>query len=102
MKGGMGNLMKKAQQMQTDMEKAQQELANLSVTGQAGGDMIKIVMSGKHNVQLVTIEDELFQGDKEMLEDLLAAAMNDAVRQIKVASQDSMAGKIPAGLKLPF
>ena len=102
MKGGMGNLMKKAQQMQADMEKAQQELANLSVTGQAGGDMIKIVMSGKHNVQLVTIEDELFQGDKEMLEDLLAAAMNDAVRQIKVASQDSMAGKIPAGLKLPF
>ena len=102
MKGGMGNLMKKSQQMQTDMEKAQQELANLSVTGQAGGDMIKIVMSGKHNVQLVTIEDELFQGDKEMLEDLLAAAMNDAVRQIKVASQDSMAGKIPAGLKLPF
>ena len=102
MKGGMGNLMKKAQQMQVDMEKAQQKLANLLVTGQAGGDMIKIVMSGKHNVQLVTIEDELFQGDKEMLEDLLAAAMNDAVRQIKVASQDSMAGKIPAGLKLPF
>ena len=102
MKGGMGNLMKKAQQMQTDMEKAQQELANLSVTGQAGGDMIKIVMSGKHNVQLVTIEDELFQGDKEMLEDLLAAAMNDAVRQIKVTSQDSMAGMIPSGMKLPF
>ena len=102
MKGGMGNLMKKAQQMQADMEKAQQELANLSVTGQAGGDMIKIVMSGKHNVQLVTIEDELFQGDKEMLEDLLAAAMNDAVRQIKVTSQDSMAGMIPSGMKLPF
>ena len=102
MKGGMGNLMKKAQQMQADMEKAQQELANLTVTGQAGGGIVKIVMSGEHDVQRINIKDELFQGDKEMLEDLLAAAMNDAVRQIKVASQDSMAGKIPAGLKLPF
>ena len=102
MKGGMGNLMKKAQQMQADMEKAQQELANLKVTGQAGGDMIKIVMTGEHNIQRITIEDELFQGDKEMLEDLLAAAMNDAVRQIKVTSQDSMAGMIPSGMKLPF
>ena len=102
MKGGMGNLMKKAQQMQADMEKAQQELANLIVTGQAGGDMIKIVMTGEHNIQRITIEDELFQGEKEMLEDLLAAAVNDAVRQIKVTSKDSMAGMLPAGMKLPF
>ena len=102
MKGGMGNLMKKAQQMQADMEKAQQKLANLLVTGQAGGGMVKIVMSGEHDVQRINIKDELFQGDKEMLEDLLAAAMNDAVRQIKVTSQDSMAGMIPSGMKLPF
>ena len=102
MKGGMGNLMKKAQQMQADMEKAQQELANLIVTGKAGGDMIKIVMTGEHNIQRITIEDELFQGDKEMLEDLLAAAMNDAVRQIKATSQNSIAGMLPAGMKLPF
>ena len=102
MKGGMSNLMKKAQQMQVDMEKAQQELANLIVTGQAGGGIVKIVMSGEHDVQRINIKDELFQGDKEMLEDLLAAAMNDAVRQIKVTSQDSMAGMIPSGMKLPF
>ena len=102
MKGGMGNLMKKAQQMQADMEKAQQELANLIVTGQAGGDMIKIVMTGEHNIQRITIEDELFQGDKEMLEDLLTLAINDAVRQIKVTSQDNMAGMLPAGINLPF
>ena len=102
MKGGIGNLMKKAQQMQVDMEKAQQELANLIVTGQAGGGIVKIVMSGEHDVQRINIKDELFQGDKEMLEDLLAAAMNDAVRQIKVTSQDSMAGMIPSGMKLPF
>ena len=102
MKGGMGNLMKKAQQMQVDMEKAQQKLANLLVTGQAGGGIVKIVMSGEHDVQRINIKDELFQGDKEMLEDLLAAAMNDAVRQIKVTSQDSMAGMIPSGMKLPF
>ena len=102
MKGGMGNLMKKAQQIQADMEKAQQELANIIVTGQAAGDMIKIVMTGEHNIQRITIEDELFQGDKEMLEDLLAAAMNDAVRQIKATSQNSIAGMLPAGMKLPF
>jgi DNA-binding YbaB/EbfC family protein len=102
MKGGIGNLMKKAQQMQADMEKAQQELANLTVTGQASGGIVKIVMSGEHDVQRINIKDELFQGDKEMLEDLLAAAMNDAVRQIKVTSQDSMAGMIPSGMKLPF
>ena len=102
MKDGMGNLMKRAQQMQANMEKAQQELANLIVTGQAGGDMIKIVMTGDHNIQHITIEDGLLQGDKEMLEDLLTLAINDAVQQIKVTSQDSMASMLPAGIKLPF
>jgi DNA-binding YbaB/EbfC family protein len=88
MKGGMGNMMKQAQQMQANMEKAQQELA--------------ITMTGKHDVKRVSIEDSLFQDDKEMLEDLIAAAVNDAVRQVEKTSQDRMAGLMPAGMKLPF
>jgi len=102
MKGGMGNLMKQAQQMQANMEKAQQELALMEVTGQAGGGMVKITMTGKHDVKRVSIEDALFQDDKEMLEDLIAAAVNDAVRQVEKTSQDRMAGMMPAGMKLPF
>lgn len=102
MKGGMGNMMKQAQQMQANMEKAQQELALMEVTGQAGGGMVKIIMTGKHDVKRVSIEDALFQDDKEMLEDLIAAAVNDAVRQVEKTSQDRMAGLMPAGMKLPF
>jgi DNA-binding YbaB/EbfC family protein len=102
MKGGMGNMMKQAQQMQANMEKAQQELALMEVTGQAGGGMVKIIMTGKHDVKRVSIEDTLFQDDKEMLEDLIAAAVNDAVRQVEKTSQDRMAGLMPAGMKLPF
>jgi DNA-binding YbaB/EbfC family protein len=102
MKGGMGNMMKQAQQMQANMEKAQQELALMEVTGQAGGGMVKITMTGKHDVKRVSIEDALFQDDKEMLEDLIAAAVNDAVRQVEKTSQDRMAGLMPAGMKLPF
>jgi DNA-binding YbaB/EbfC family protein len=102
MKGGMGNLMKQAQKMQANMEKAQQELANLEITGQAGGGMVKIVMTGKHDVKRVSIEDALFKDDKDMLEDLIAAAVNDAVRQIEKTSQDNMAGMLPPGMTLPF
>ena len=102
MKGGMGNLMKQAQQMQANMEKAQKELAVMEVTGQAGGGMVKIVMTGKHDVKRVSIEDALFEDDKEMLEDLIAAAVNDAVRQVEKTSQERMAGMMPAGMKLPF
>ena len=102
MKGGMGNLMKQAQQMQANMEKAQQELANLEITGQAGGGMVTIVMTGKHDVKRVSIEDALFNDDKDMLEDLIAAAVNDAVRQIEKTSQDNMSGMLPPGMKLPF
>jgi len=102
MKGGMGNLMKQAQQMQANMEKAQQELALMEVTGQAGGGMVKITMTGKHDVKRVSIEDALFKDDKEMLEDLIAAAVNDAVRQVERTSQERMAGMMPAGMKLPF
>jgi len=102
MKGGMGNLMKQAQQMQANMEKAQQELATVEVTGQAGGGMVQIVMTGKHDVKRVSIEDALLEDDKEMLEDLIAAAVNDAVRQVEKTSQDRMSGMLPPGMKLPF
>lgn len=102
MKGGMGNLMKQAQQMQANMEKAQQALANIEVTGQAGGGMVKITMTGKHDVKRVNIEAALFEDDKEMVEDLIAAAINDAVRQVEKTNQDSMASMLPPGMKLPF
>ena len=102
MKGGMGNLMKQAQQMQANMEKAQQELALMEVTGQSGGGMVKVIMTGKHDVKRVSVEDALFEDDKDMLEDLIAAAVNDAVRQVEKNSQERMAGMMPAGMKLPF
>ncbi|WP_417548834.1 YbaB/EbfC family nucleoid-associated protein [Methylophaga sp.] len=102
MKGGLGNLMKQAQQMQANMQKAQEELANVEVTGQAGGGMVKITMTGKHDVKRVSIEDSLFQDDKEMLEDLIAAAVNDAVKQVEKTTQERMAGMMPPGMKMPF
>jgi len=107
MKGGLGNLMKQAQQMQADMQKAQEELANMEVTGSAGGDMVSVVMTGRHDVRRVSIDDSLMQDDKEMLEDLIAAAVNDAVRKIEKESQERMASMtsgmpLPPGMKLPF
>lgn len=102
MKGGLGNLMKQAQEMQANMEKAQQELANVEVTGQAGGGMVKITMTGKHDVKRVEIEDVLFEDDKDMLEDLIAAAVNDANRQVEKTTQDRMSGMMPPGMKMPF
>ena len=102
MKGGLGNLVKQAQEMQANMQKAQEELANVEVTGQAGGGMVKIIMTGKHDVKRVSIEDSLFQDDKEMLEDLIAAAVNDAVKQVEKTTQERMAGMMPPGMKLPF
>ncbi|NOQ80897.1 MAG: YbaB/EbfC family nucleoid-associated protein [Methylophaga sp.] len=102
MKGGMGNLMKQAQQMQANMEKAQQELANIEITGQSGGGMVKVVMTGKHDVKRVSIEDALLEDDKDMLEDLVAAAVNDAVRQVEKTSQERMSGMLPPGMKMPF
>ncbi len=107
MKGGLGNLMKQAQQMQEDMQKAQEELANMEVTGQAGGDMVSVVMTGRHDVRRVSIDDSLLKDDKEMLEDLIAAAVNDAVRKVEKVSQERMASMtsgmpLPPGMKLPF
>lgn len=102
MKGGIGNIMKQAQEMQANMEKAQQELANVEVTGQAGGGMVQITMTGKHDVKRVSIEDSLFEEDKELLEDLIAAAVNDAARQVEKTTQDRMSGLMPPGMKMPF
>ena len=107
MKGGIGNLMKQAQQMQANMQKMQEELASMEVTGQAGGGMVSVVMTGRHDVKRVSIDPSLLSDDKEMLEDLVAAAVNDAVRQVEKTSQEkysSLAGglNLPGGLKLPF
>jgi DNA-binding YbaB/EbfC family protein len=107
MKGPMGNLMKQAQKMQEDMQKAQEEVANLEVEGQAGGGMVKVVMNGRHEIRKVTLDDSLMQDDKEMIEDLLAAAVNDAVRRVEKQTQEKMAGvtaglNLPGGMKLPF
>ena len=79
MKGGLGNLMKQAQEMQANMQKAQEELAKMEVTGESGGGMVSVVMTGKHEVRRVNIDDSLLGDDKDMLEDLVAAAINDAV-----------------------
>lgn len=107
MKGGIGNLMKQAQQMQADMAKAQEEMANIEVTGQSGGGMVSIVMTCRHDVKRVSIDDSLLSDDKDMLEDLIAAAVNDAVKQVEKTSADKMSGmtaglNLPGGMKLPF
>jgi DNA-binding YbaB/EbfC family protein len=107
MKGGLSNLMKQAQQIQESFQKAQEELTNLEVTGEAGGGMVKILMTGRHDVRRVDIESSLLSEDREMLEDLVAAAINDAVRKVEAQTQEKMAGmanglSLPGGMKLPF
>lgn len=107
MKGGLGNLMRQAQQMQESMKKAQAELAELEVTGEAGAGMVKVVMNGRHEVQKVTLEPKLLGEDKDMLEDLLAAAINDATRRVAARMEEKYAGlmsglNLPPGMKLPF
>ena len=106
MKGGIGNLMKQAQAMQENMQKMQEEVAKMEVEGQAGGGMVKVVMTGRHDIKRVSIDDNVMD-DKEMLEDLVAAAVNDAVRQVEKTSQEKMSGltaglNLPPGMKLPF
>ncbi len=107
MKGGIGQLMKQAQQMQANMQKAQEELARLEVTGESGGGMVKVVMNGKHEVRRVEIDASLQGDDKEMLEDLVAAAINDAVHLIERTTSERMSSltsgmSLPPGMKLPF
>ncbi|MGD8925999.1 MAG: YbaB/EbfC family nucleoid-associated protein [Thioalkalispiraceae bacterium] len=107
MKGGLGNLMKQAQAMQENMKKMQDEVANMEVEGQSGGGMVKVTMTGRHDIKRVHIDDSLMGDDKEMLEDLIAAAVNDAVRQVEKTTQEKMSGltggiDLPPGFKLPF
>lgn len=107
MRGGLGNLMKQAQELQENMRKAQEEMAHLTVTGQAGGGKVTVEMSGKHEVRRVHIDPALLAGDPEMLEDLVAVAMNDACTRVETSLRERYAGLtgglgLPGGLKLPF
>jgi len=106
MKGGLGNIMKQAQAMQENLRKAQQELAHIEVNGSAGGGLVSVVMTCRHDIKRVHIDPTLLTDEKEVLEDLVAAAMNDAVRKVEETTQQKMAGLtsglgIP-GLNLPF
>jgi DNA-binding YbaB/EbfC family protein len=103
----MGNLMKQAQKMQEDLQKAQEELARAEIVGESGGGLVKVTMNGRHEVRRVEIDDSLLGDDKEMLEDLIAAACNDAVHRIEEKSKEQMSGltaglNLPPGMKLPF
>ncbi len=107
MKGAIGNLMKQAQRMQEDLQRAQAEIAALEVIGEAGAGLVKVVMTGRHDVRSVSIAPDLMQDDRTMVEDLVAAAVNDAVRKVERLSQEKMAGmaqgvNLPPGFKLPF
>ncbi|PLY15111.1 MAG: YbaB/EbfC family nucleoid-associated protein [Sedimenticola sp.] len=107
MKGGIGNLMKQAQKMQADLQKAQERLAQEEVVGESGGGLVKITINGKHEVRRVEIDDSLVGDDKEMLEDLIAAAINDGVHRVADKMQSSMSDVtagigLPPGFKLPF
>jgi DNA-binding YbaB/EbfC family protein len=107
MKGGIGQLMQQAQKMQADMKKAQEEMGQLTVTGESGGGMVRITMNGRHEVKALEIDDSLVGDDKDMLEDLLVAAFNDAQRKVEQTMQEKFAGlagglNLPQGMKLPF
>tara|TARA_B100001996_G_scaffold226647_1_gene174549 strand:+ start:1791 stop:2114 length:324 start_codon:yes stop_codon:yes gene_type:complete len=107
MKGGIGNIMKQAQEMQANMEKVKKELAKTEVIGRSGGDMIKITMNGKHLVNRVEIDESVMKDDKEMLEDLIVVAINDANKQVEDVTKERMSNAtssmgLPSGIKLPF
>ncbi|EPU1005138.1 YbaB/EbfC family nucleoid-associated protein [Vibrio cholerae] len=106
-KGGMGNLMKQAQQMQERMQKLQEEIANMEVTGESGAGLVKVTVTGSHSVRRVNIDESLMEDDKEMLEDLIAAAFNDAARRVEETQKEKMASitggmQLPPGMKMPF
>ena len=107
MKGNLSDLMQQAQKMQSDLQKAQEELADAEVQGESGAGLVSVVMTGRHDVKRVSIDDSVFTEDKEVLEDLLAAAVNDAVRKVEAHNRDAMSGlaaglNLPAGFKMPF
>ncbi|QBY03087.1 YbaB/EbfC family nucleoid-associated protein [Thalassotalea sp. HSM 43] len=106
-KGGMGNIMKQAQQMQAKMEQAQKEIADMEVIGESGAGMVKVTMTGSHNVRRIEIDESLMEDDKDMVEDLVAAAFNDAVRRVEETSKEKMSAvtggmQMPPGMKMPF
>lgn len=107
MKNPLGNLMQQAQQMQETLEKAQQELAAMEINGESGGGLVKVVMTGKREVRNISIDDSLLADDKDMLEDLVAAAVNDAVKRVEKIKKEKMSGmadglQLPPGFKMPF
>ena len=107
MKGGLGNILKQAQKMQEELQKTQAKLAQEEVTGESGGGMVKVTMNGRHEVRRVEIDSSLMEDDKEMLEDLVAAAVNAAVQRVGEKMQENMADltsglQLPPGMKLPF
>jgi DNA-binding YbaB/EbfC family protein len=106
-KGGLGNILKQAQRMQEELQKAQERLAQEEVTGESGGGMVQVIMNGAHEVKRVMIDPSLMSDDKEMLEDLIAAATNDAVHRVADKMKENMAGltsglPLPPGFKMPF
>ena len=107
MKGGLGGLMKQAQKMQEEMQKAQAEIAEMEVTGQSGGGLVKVTVNGRHECKRVAIDESLLEDDKDMLEDLVAAAINDAAVRVDETTKERMEGvtsgmQMPAGFKMPF
>jgi DNA-binding YbaB/EbfC family protein len=107
MKGQLGQLMQQAQRMQEDLKRAQEEIAKLEVTGSAGGGMVEVTMTGRHEVRRVRVDRKLLADDPDMAEDMIAAAVNDAVNKVADASKDKLGGlgaglNLPAGFKLPF
>ncbi len=107
MKANLGNLMKQAQQMQENMKQMQEKLATIEVEGQSGAGMVKVIMTCRHDVKSINIDESLIGDDKDMLEDLIAAAVNDAVRRVESTTQERMAEMtggmgLPPGMKLPF
>ncbi len=107
MKGSITDLMQQAQKMQADMQKAQEDLSKAEVRGESGAGLVSVIMNGRHDVKRVSIDDSVFSEDKEVLEDLLAAAVNDAVRKVEAHNRDAMSGltaglNLPDGFKMPF
>lgn len=106
-KGGIGDLMKQAQKMQAAMQEAQEAAAEREVTGESGAGLVQVIMNGRHDVRRVAIDDSVLSEEKSVLEDLLAAAVNDAVRKVEAANREAMAEvtggmELPPGMKLPF
>ena len=107
MKGSIGKIMEQAQAMQGKMQQAQEELAKMEITGESGAGLVKVVMTGKHEVKNVIIDPSVFEEDREFAEDLMAAAINDAVQRVDAASKEKMSEltggmDLPPGMNLPF